>query len=160
MTESPIYNTFKMRASIVYPLEDVRQEQTTKTWSIFNKIRYAVIIENVNEFLIHLMNIPELLSASKNLRRDFNKKVNHIFNVDYLARTIDKDVSKAIKEYFEWLKLRSDYVESEEERELKERIVSNTRRMKQELFEKLYHPDRCDRMLLAYGDAWVDTHFP
>ena len=158
MAESPIYNTFKMRASIVYPLEDVRQEQTTKTWSIFNKIRYAVIIENVNEFLIHLMNIPELLSASKNLRREFNKKVNHIFDLDYLARTIDKDVSKAIKEYFGWLKLRSDYVESEEE--LKERIVSNTKRMKVELLEAIFLPDRCDRMLLAYGDAWVDTHFP
>ena len=158
MSESPIYNTFKMRASIVYPLEDVGREQTAKTWSFFNKVNYAGIIENVNEFLIHLMNIPELLSASKNLRRDFNKKVNHIFNVDYLARTIDKDVSKAIKEYFGWLKLRSDYVESEEE--LKERTVSNTKRMKKELFEKLYYPDRCDRMLLAYGDAWVDTHFP
>ena len=158
MTESPIYNTFKMRASIVYPLNDVRKEQTAKTWSLFNKINYFVSIQNVNEFLIHIMNIPELISSFINLRTMVINKVNNILTYESLVPHINTDVLKTVNEYFGWLKLRSDYVETEEEH--KERVVSNTKRMKAELIQAYFHPDRCDRMLLSYGDAWVDTHFP
>jgi cyclopropane fatty-acyl-phospholipid synthase-like methyltransferase len=157
MTESPIYNTYKKRASIVYPLEDVEKEQVAKTWAFFNSINHHISFKNVNDLIIHIMNIPELISSNINVRTMFIDKVNKILTNKYLPSHLNIDVVKTITDYFGWLKLRSDYVETEEER--KERIVSNTQRIKQELIEKFYYPDRCDRMLLTYGDVWVHTHF-
>lgn len=157
MAESPIYNTYKKRASIVYPLEDVEKEQLDKTWAFFNSINHHISFQNVNDLLIQIMNIPELISSKINLRTNVINKVNKILTNKYLPSHLNIDVVKTITDYFGWLKLRSDYVETEEER--KERIVSKTQRIKQELIEKFYYPDRCDRMLLTYGDAWVHTHF-
>jgi hypothetical protein len=157
MAESPIYNTYKKRASIVYPLEDVEKEQLDKTWALLNSINHHVSFKNVNDLLIHIMNIPELISSNINLRTMFINKVNAILTNKYLPSHLNIDVIKTITDYFGWLKLRSDYVETEEER--KERIISRTRCIKQELVEAVLHPDRCDRMLLTYGDVWVDTHF-
>ena len=42
---------------------------------------------------------------------------------------------------------------------IQDRVISRTKSMKKELLEAVLHPNRCDRMLLSYGDAWVDTHF-
>ena len=39
------------------------------------------------------------------------------------------------------------------------RVYYFKRNLKKHLREMVYDPDRCDRMLLEYGDPWVDTYF-
>jgi hypothetical protein len=81
----------------------------------------------------------------------------------YHSDVIDQEVKEVLQQYFDWLKERDDYNESpeeEEERIVKERIISRAKAVKQELIETLYHPDRCEKMYAIYGEVWADIHMP
>jgi hypothetical protein len=157
LNEDILYKSIKQRSSIVYPLEDVKTEQVAYVQNMLDSFRNGITKSNANSVLYTMMHVPEISAYNVNFRDSVFERINMILNHTPYNRIILPEYRKIYAEYFDWLKLRSDYVESEEERKV--RIISNTQRMKQEVFERLFYPDRCDRMLLAYGDNWVDTHF-
>ena len=66
------------------------------------------------------------------------------------------------EEYLDWL---SDKREREERYQWLHHLFHIEhfvwhKNFRRELRQAVLHPDRCVRMRLAYGDTWVDTHFP
>ena len=151
------YDILKTRCSLIKPYLEVKEGQIKEIRNIVIQWNHRINVYNINRLLYTIMNSPELIANYVDVRNIIFTKVNQLINHDYYLDKIDKDILKAIKEYFSWLKMRSDYVDTEEE--MKVRIVSRTKSIKQELLDAYFHPDRCDRMLASYGDIWVDVHF-
>ena len=151
------YDILKTRCSLIKPYLEVKEDQIKEIRNIVIQWNHRINVYNINPLLYTIMNSPELIANYVDVRNIIFTKVNQLINHDYYLDKIDKDILKAIKEYFSWLKMRSDYVDTEEE--MKVRIVSRTKSIKQELLDAYFHPDRCDRMLASYGDIWVDVHF-
>jgi hypothetical protein len=152
------YNDLKKRATTVYPLETVKSEQCQLMKSKLNSWNNIIKPQYANELLISIINVPEIIANSLILRSVIQTRLNEIMNHQSFIKSIDKDILRAIKDYFNWLKMRPDY-EDEPEVVMK-RVNTRTQLIQQELFETLYHPDRYERMTAKYGEIWADIHLP
>ena len=122
----------------------------------------------VNKYLRMVINIPTLAATDKHERRVLLHNVSYC--MAHQSNLIHQEVKEVLEQYFDWLKERDDYVDSEfpeekkfsivKERIMKQRIIDRTKLVKQELIETLYHPDRYMKMVASYGDVWADTHMP
>ena len=159
ITEMANYKTIKDRCSIVYPLEKVQSIQIRLLINKLSSWNHRILSKDVNELLLTIMqDIPELVANHVKLRNTIQKRTNEILDNLYYKDTISNDILKAINEYFEWLKLRSDY--EEEPEIIMNRVKGRTREFNQELIEVLYHPDRYERMVKKFGEVWADEHLP
>ena len=122
----------------------------------------------VNKYLRMVINIPTMAATDKHIRRVLLHNVSYCMT--HQSNLIHQEVKEVLEQYFDWLKERDDYVDSElpeekkfrivKERIMKQRIIDRTKLVKQELIETLYHPDRYMKMVASYGEVWADIHMP
>jgi len=120
-----------------------------------------ITVEQINEYLRMVIDIPTVLSINKVVRSMIYMRVSYYMK--YHNYLIDEDIEPILVQYFEWLKERDDYVESSEDKEVRierERIMNRAKAVKQEIIETLYHPDRYMKMVASYGEVWADIHMP
>jgi len=118
----------------------------------------TITVEQINEYLRMVINIPTILSIKKVVRLIIYKRVSYYMK--YHSEIINTPVREILEQYFDWLKERDDYVESSEEKKTRKRITARANAVRQELIETLYHPDRCEKMYAMYGEIWADIHMP
>jgi hypothetical protein len=126
--------------------------------SIQIEMIHIVTVEQINEYLRMVIDIPTLLSRKKRIRPDIYKRVSYYMK--YHSEIIDTSIKEILEKFFDWLKERDDYVWSSEDKKTQKRIIARTKAIKQELIETLYHPDRYMRMVASYGELWADIHMP
>ena len=145
------YNEFKIRAATVYPYNfEMKRTQVTAMCSIQICGTFFINRINVDTFFKLLLNCPEMMANTPNLRVEISFQITRIL-ASYLGPVVNEDIRLAISDYIGWLKRRSDYVMTDEE---KAKAM-----LKVPIREAVFFPDRCDRMLATYGDPWVDVHF-
>ena len=118
----------------------------------------TITVEEINEYLRMVINIPTFLSINKHVRPVIYKRVSYYMK--YHSEIINTPVRDILEQYFDWLKERDDYVESSEDKKTRKRITARAKAIKQELIETLYHPDRYQKMVASYGAVWADIHMP
>jgi hypothetical protein len=118
----------------------------------------TITVEEINEYLRMVINIPTLLSINKHVRPVIYKRVSYYMK--YHSEIINTPVREILEQYFDWLKERDDYVESSEDKKTRKRITARANAVRQELIETLYHPDRYMKMVASYGEVWADIHMP
>jgi hypothetical protein len=147
---------------------DIKEDKSRYTEIVMNgnlagtiKIKYmdTIAVEEINEYLRMVIEIPTLLSTNRDLRWWIYQRVSYLMKYDnYL---IDEDIEPILAQYFDWLKERDDYVESADDIEERiQRISSRNKIIRPELIETLYHPDRYEKMVASYGEVWADIHLP
>jgi hypothetical protein len=151
------YENIKTRCFTIYPLKTVKKEQVTIMRTMLNSTNNGVNKDNVNHILKTVLTVPELIANYPTFRRVVILRLNEILNHGHFLNIIDKSLFRASSEYFEWLKLRSDY--EEDPLIIMELAKARTNIIKEELIEKLYHPDRYEHMIAIYGEIWADIHF-
>jgi len=127
------------------------------------KLEYmdTIRVEEINEYLRMIIEIPTLLATDTDIRWWISQRISYLMK--YHNYLIDEDIEPILAQYFEWLKERDDYVESPEDKEVrieKERSIARAKLIRGELIETLYHPDRYEKMYAIYGEIWADTHLP
>jgi len=118
----------------------------------------TITVEQINEYLRMVIDIPTLLSINKHVRPVIYKRVSYYMK--YHSEIINTPVREILEQYFDWLKERDDYVESSEDKKTRKRITARANAVRQELIETLYHPDRYMKMVATYGEVWADIHMP
>jgi hypothetical protein len=118
----------------------------------------TITVEEINEYLRMIIDIPTFLSRKKRVRPVIYNRVSYYMK--YHSEIINTPVREILEQYFDWLKERDDYVWSSEDKKTQKRIIARTKAIKQELIETLYHPDRYMRMVASYGELWADIHMP
>ena len=152
------YDLFKKRMTTVQPFEKVKKAQCDFMSSKLRDWDNLITPMHVNDLFISLLEIPELAANHVKFRNTLKMRVNEIMEHNNFKKVLDKDIRKAIENYFQWLKMRSDYEDDPEI--IMARVKVRTNMIKQELIEVLYHPDRYDRMVETYGEIWADIHLP
>ena len=148
------YNDFKTRAATVFPYDAEMEQTQTKSILVFGFQNHLTITgSNVENFLKAILNCPEIFANEPKLRTQFSPQIIRILE-SHEAHYVTEDTRLAFTDFMGWLKTRSDYVMTDEEK-AKEML----RMLKIPILEAVFYPDRCDRMLAAYGDPWVDVHF-
>jgi len=151
------YQSIKARCLTVHPLKTVKQEQMKRMTTMLEGVNNGVNEDNVNYILKTVVTVPELIANYPKFRRVVILRLNEILNHESFISIIDGDLYKASNKYFTWLKLRSDY--EEDPLIIMELAKARTNIIKQELIQKLYHPDRYEHMVATYGEIWADIHF-
>jgi len=157
MEEDLLYETIKARAFTIYPLGEVKKKQIKLIRIMLDNTNNGVNEDNVNSLLKKVLQVPELIASHPRFRQIVILRVNEIINHEAFKGVIFNDIYRASNEYFEWLKLRSDYEEDPEV--IMKRVKARISMIQPELIEKLYHPDRYERMVESYGEVWADIHF-
>jgi hypothetical protein len=152
------YNTIKERCSNVIPLKNVQKEQIAALRKMLNSINGTVTTSDANKVLYTIMNVPEVLAYHATFRETTLERVHQILAHDPFKDIVVPEYRKIYREYFNWLKIRSDYNDSPSE--IMTRVQSRTNALQGELIEKLYHPDRYEKMVSSYGEVWADIHLP
>ena len=150
--------TIQARCGIIYPIEDVKKDQIKLMSAHLISIGPHLTKNKINTLLLAIMQIPELLSYYIRLRLTVKERVDAILKHEPFQKTMRKYIRTSITEYFEWLKKRSDYVDSPDE--IMTRVQARTKSINVELIEALYHPDRYERFVAKYGEIWADIHLP
>ena len=150
--------TIQTRCAIVYPIKDVKQQQINLMSAQLNSMGDRLTKKMLNPILLTIMQIPELLSNYVRFRLIAKERVEDILKHEPFQKSIRKYIRTSATMYFEWLKKRSDYVDSPDE--IMTRIQARTKSIRVELIEALYHPDRHDRFIEKYGEIWVVIHLP
>jgi hypothetical protein len=148
------YNDFKTRAATVFPY-DAEMKQTQMNAILVLTIGKQFIIrgDNVDNFFKAILNCPELMANEPTLRVHVSYQIIRILD-SYLGPDVIEEIRLSITDFMGWLKTRSDYVMTDEEK-----AKAMLRTLKVPIREAVFFPDRCDRMLATYGDPWVDVHF-
>ena len=148
------YNEFKTRAATVFPYDaEMKRSQMTAMCSILIGGAFFIDRRNVDNFFKVILNCPEMFANEPKLRVEISFQITRIL-ASYLGPHVTNDIRLAITDFMGWLKTRSDYVMTDEEK-----AKAMLRTLKVPILEAVFLPDRCDRMLATYGDPWVDVHF-
>jgi len=148
------YNDFKTRAATVFPY-DAEMKQTQLNAICVFSIGKQITIDghNVDNFFKAILNCPEMTANEPKLRQQVSPQIIRILE-SHWGPVVNEDIRLAITDFMGWLKTRSDYVMTDEEK-----AKAMLRTLKVPILEAVFLPDRCDRMLVTYGDPWVDVHF-
>jgi len=152
------YNTVKIRCSIIYPLKTVKKYQMELIREMLLSLDGGITESTVNNVLEIVLLAPEFIANYPKFRNICIERVTEILEYLPYSSKIKPKYRKIYKDYFEWLKNRSDYEEYPEV--IMKRIQERTKIIRSELIEKLYYPDRYDKMVRKYGEVWADVHLP
>ena len=148
------YNDFKTRAATVFPYDaEMKQTQMNAIWVLAIGNQLIIYGDNVDNFFKAILNCPEMMANEPKLRFELAKQTARILE-SHWGPVVNEDIRLAITDFMGWLKTRSDYVMTDEEK-----AKAMLRMLKVPIREAVFFPDRCDRMLATYGDPWVDVHF-
>jgi len=110
------YNDFKTRAATVFPYDSEMEQTQTKSILVFGFQDHLTITgSNVENFFKAILNCPEIFANEPKLRTQFSPQIIRILE-SHVAPYVTEDTRLAITDFMGWLKTRSDYVMTDEEK--------------------------------------------
>jgi len=103
------YDTVKIRCSIEYPLKTVQNYQKDLIREMLLTLDGGVTCSTVNNVLQIILLAPELIANYPKFRNVCIDRVTEILEYVPYRNSIKPEYRKIYKDYFEWLKNRSDY---------------------------------------------------
>ena len=103
------YDTLKIRCSIIYPLKTVKKYQMDLIREMLLSLDGGVTCSSANNILQIVLLAPELIANYPKFRNVCIDRVTEILEHIPYSSIIEAKYRKIYKEYFEWLKNRSDY---------------------------------------------------
>ena len=103
------YNTLKIRCSVEYPLKTVQNYQRDLIKEMLLTLDGGITCSTVNNVLQIILLAPELIATHPKFRNVCIDRVTEILEYVPYSGIIKPEYRKIYKDYFEWLKNRSDY---------------------------------------------------